>query len=294
MTSAGVTSAPSDDDLVLDEADVRAVVRLLGDVIVSRQDLAGVKRQLMTGICALINADAWTWSLGCRAEPGQQPVYLGIAYGGFDEARYARLLLAASHPDMAWTSEKLLTEMRRRNAHVTRLRQHIVDEATFVASGVDRHLREADVGPFVFSLRPIDERAVSTISVFRRKDSAPFTEREARIAHVLLSELPWLHEAGWPLDRGASVPRLSPRLRLVLNLLLDGRSRKEMASSLSLSEYTIAQYQQAVYQHFGVHSHATLLKRFRMGDGGDRHSEDAHVPATAAETRPGSIPHLWE
>lgn len=294
MSCDVVPPAPSTDDLVLDEVDVRAVVRLLGDVIVSRQDLAGIKRQLMAGICALINADAWTWSLGCRAEPGEQPVYLGIAYGGFDEARYARLLLAAAHPDMAWTSEKLLTEMRRRNGHITRLRQNIVDEATFVGSGVDRHLREADIGPFVFSLRPIDDHAVSTISLYRRKEAAPFTGREARIAHVLLSELPWLHEAGWPSDRGASVPRLSPRLRLVLNLLLDGRSRKEMASSLSLSEYTIAQYQQAVYQHFGVHSHATLLRRFRMGDGGDRRSEPGPVPQAAPGPPLGDIPQLWE
>lgn len=267
---------------VLDEADVRAVVRLLGDVVVSRQDFASVKRQLMDGICALIGADAWAWSLGCRAEPGEQPVYLGIAYGGFDEERYARLLLAAAHPDMAWTSEKLLGEMRQRNAHVTRLREHVVDERAFVASGVDRHLREADVGPFIFSLRPIDDRAVSTISLFRRTDAQPFSAREARITHVLLSELPWLHEVGWPSDRGVSVPRLSPRLRLVLNLLLDGRSRKEMASSLSLSEYTVAQYQRAVYRHFDVHSHATLLSRFRMGDGGDRQMVQAHQPGKGA------------
>lgn len=90
------------------------------------------------------------------------------------------------------------------------------------------------------------------------------------MAHILLSELPWLHDEGWPQDRGASIPRLSPRLRIVLNLLLDGRTRKEMASSLSLSEHTIAQYQKAIYSHFGVNSQTTLLRRFQMGDGGHR------------------------
>lgn len=260
----------SESDGALAESDVRDIVRLLGDVIVSRQDFFSVKRRLVEGICALVKADAWTWSLGCLALPGEQPVYLGLVHGGFDEARYDRLLLAAGHPDMAWTSEKLLGEMRERGAHVTRLRQQVVDESTFVTSGVNAHLSAADIGPFIFSLRPIDERAVSTISIFRRKDDPPFSERESRIAHILLSELPWLHEQGWPIDRGVTVPRLSPRLRLVLNLLLDGRTRKEMAASLSLSEYTIAQYQRAVYRHFGVRSHATLLRRFQMGDGGDR------------------------
>ncbi|GLI23113.1 hypothetical protein XFLAVUS301_27870 [Xanthobacter flavus] len=262
-----LSCAPDD---LLSASDVRAIVRLLGDVIVSRADFSCVKRHLIDGISTLIGADCWTWSLGCLAEPGEQPVYLGLAHGGFDEARYGRLLLAAAHPDMAWTSAKLLGEMRAHNAHVTRTRQQIVDEATFIASGVGGHLADADIGPFIFSLRPIDERAVSTIALFRRRDAAPFSQREARIAHILLSELPWLHEQGWPSDRGASVPRLSPRLRLVLNLLLDGRTRKEIAVSLNLSEYTVAQYQRAVYRHFGVRSHATLLRRFQMGDGGDR------------------------
>jgi len=257
-----------DPDNLLAESDVRDIVKLLGDVLVLRQDFSSVKRHLVEGICTLVKADAWTWSLGCLVEPGEQPVYLGFAHGGFDEARYARLLLAAGHPDMAWTSEKLLGEMRQRSEHVTRIRQQIVEESTFIASGVNAYLCDADIGPFIFSLRPIDKRAVSTISIFRRKDDLPFSEREARIAHILLSELPWLHEQGWPTDRGATVPRLSPRLRLVLNLLLDGRTRKEMAASLSLSEYTIAQYQSAVYRHFGVRSHATLLRRFQMG--GDR------------------------
>lgn len=259
-----------DPGMALPESDVRAIVRLLGEVITSRQDFAGTKRQLVEGICALIDADAWTWSLGCAAEPGEQPIYLGFAHGGFDDARYAKLLLSAGHPDMAWTSEKLLSEMRQRGGHVTRIRQQVVEEATFADSGVNVYLRDADIGPFIFSLRPIDERSVSTISLFRRKDAEPFTDRESRIAHILLSELPWLHERGWPEDRGESVPRLSPRLRLVLNLLLDGRTRKEMAASLALSEHTIAQYQKAIYNHFGVNSHTTLLRRFQMGDGGDR------------------------
>lgn len=261
---------PRDCDAVLSERDVREIVRLLGDVVLARGDFAATKRQLAEGICRLIGAEAWTWSLGCIAEPGEQPVYLGMAQGGFDEARYASLILAAGHPDMAWASEKLLREMRQRSTHVTRMRQQIVDEATFAASGVNAYLREADIGPFIFSLRPIDARSISTISLFRGRDDPPFSERETRIAHVLLSELSWLHEQGWPTDRGASVPRLSPRLRLVLNLLLDGRSRKEIALDLQLSEYTIAQYQRSVYRHFGVGSQTSLLRRFRMGDGGDR------------------------
>jgi len=261
---------PADTGPVLAEADVRAIVRLLGDIIATGQDHAGAKRQLLEGVCGLVDADAWTWSLGRIVEPGEQPVYIGMAHGGLDAARYSHLVLAASHSDMAWTSEKLLAEMRERGSQVTRRRQQVVDEAAFAASGVDASLADADIGPFIFSLRPIEGRAVSTIAIFRRRHDPPFSERETRIAHILLSELSWLHEQGWPTDRGATVPHLSPRQRTVLNLLLDGRTRKEMAGSLSLSLHTVAQYQKAIYRHFGVRSHATLIRRFQMGNGGDR------------------------
>lgn len=259
-----ISGEPFDPSGILTDSDVRNIVKLLGDTIVSRQDFASVKRLLVEGICRLIDADAWAWSLGCHTQPGEQPVYLGMAHGGFDGQRYAHLALAAGHPDMAWTSEKILAEMRDTASHITRLRQQIVDESTFAASGVNDYLCKADIGPFIFSLRPIDGQSVSTVCFYRRHHARPFSERESRIAHILLSELPWLHEAGWPTDRGASVPRLTLRLRLVLNLLLDGRTRKEIAAHLSLSPYTVAQYQKVIYRHFGVNSHMTLLKQFQM------------------------------
>lgn len=68
----------------------------------------------------------------------------------------------------------------------------------------------------------------------------------------------------------ASVPNLSSQRLLVLNLLLEGRTRKEIAATLSLSVNTVATYQKSIYLHFGVNSHASLMHRFHHGDGGDR------------------------
>lgn len=255
---------------VLAEKDVRALVRLLGDVAGSRRDVNGMKRMLMDGLSVLIRADSWLWCLGCEMEPGQQPAYLSMSHGGFDEARYAHMLSAASHPGMAEISISLLTEMRRKQSHVTRLREQVASDQQFFASGIYPHMEAADIGSFILSLRPLDERSVSVIGIYRRREAPAFSERESRMAHIILTEVSWLHELGWPEDRGASVPRLSPRLRLVLNLLLDGRSRKAIAAHLSLSENTVAGYQKALYSLFGVSSQAALMRRFQLGDGGDR------------------------
>ncbi|MEO6846911.1 MAG: LuxR C-terminal-related transcriptional regulator [Chthoniobacterales bacterium] len=254
---------------VLDEVDVRAIVRLLAGLYTAKGNHTSMKRQLMNGLCEMIKADSWAWSLGQELHPGSQPVYVSMFHGGFDEARYSHLLCGISDPDMARISESLLMEMQQKNGHVTRIHQQFTDEKEFRESGIYPHLCAADIGPFLISLRPIDSKSVSTIAIYRRLKDANFTEREARIAHIILTEVAWLHEQGWPEDRGVTVPRLSPRERLILNMLLDGRARKEIADCLGLSENTVSGYQKSIYRHFKVNSHATLMRRFQLGDGGD-------------------------
>jgi len=253
----------------LNEADVRAVVRLLGDVATSRDELAARKRRLMEGLCDLTQADSWAWSLGCGLEPGKQPTYLSMSHG-FDQERFARLICAAGHPDMARQSAMLLGEMQERKSHLTRRHQQFLDRRDYEASGIYPLMREADLGPFLVSLRPIGSDSFSTIVVYRRFGQPDFSERESRIAHIVLTEVPGLHEHGWPQDRGATVPQLTPRARVVLNLLLDGRGRKDIARHLGVAENTVAGYQKAIYRHFQVNSHAGLMRRFQTGDGGDR------------------------
>lgn len=255
---------------LLDGADVRGIVRLLGEVAASRLDHAGMKRLLMNGLGDLIGADAWMWTLGCKLEEGEQPIYLSAHHGGFEPDRYARFLTAAHHPDMGWLTASIIAEMRSASAHVTRIRQRMASDEDFRSSAAFAYWREADIGPLILSLRPIDPQSVSSIGLYRRKDDKEFSEREARIAHVVLSEVPWLHEMGWPEDRGATVPKLSSKLRLVLNMLLDGRSAKDIASHLAISGNTVSGYKKEVYRHFRVNSHADLLRRFQQGDGGDR------------------------
>lgn len=261
---------PFDPQATLTETDVRAMVRLVGEVVASRHDHAEMKRMLMDGLGKLVHADAWVWCLGCEMEAGKMPVYLSMAHGGFDEKRYAGMLRAAAHPDLTWISETMIRDMREKNSQVTRLREQLAEKDALAVAGISTHMKEADIGPFLIVMRPIDERSVSTLGLYRRATEPPFTDRECRMAHIVLSEVPWLHEQGWPEDRGATVPKLSPRRMLVLNMLLEGKNRKHIASSLSLSAHTVASHQKVIYSHFGVNSQSGLMHRFRQGDGGDR------------------------
>ncbi len=68
-------------DSSLAEADVRAIVRLLGRVIASPDGLKEKRRMLMDGLCHLVNASSWAW---CMAEfdPDKPPSFIGSGHGG--------------------------------------------------------------------------------------------------------------------------------------------------------------------------------------------------------------------
>ena len=51
--------------------------------------------------------------------------------------------------------------------------------------------------------------------------------------------------------------------------MIEGWSRKQVAHQLGLAENTVHGYVKEIYRHYGVHSHAELVKRFSKGDGGD-------------------------
>ena len=253
----------------LSEPEVRAVVRILGEVAASRDDHAAKKRQLMDGLCQIVGADFWVWALGAAVEPGQPPIYTSMLTGGFEPAQFGRLLKALEHPDMAAMTEPFARLLAQKRCHLTRSRQQIVPVGVIESLPVWQLWNEADIGPILLSFRPLHDGGLSCIALYRRTTGQLFSERESRIAHIVLSEVPWLHLQGWPDDRGATVPQLTPRQRIVLNLLVSGRSRKGIAAQLGISEHTANDHVKAVFRHFHVNSQTQLASRFLQGDGGD-------------------------
>ena len=253
----------------LDEQDVRKIVRLVGEVAAHPGGHAEKKRYLIEGLCQLVDADAWIWGLSCQREPDQPQVYVSLLKGGLTEEEFVKFLQAVEHPEMIEFASKFFIELKQSKTHLTRLRCQITDEARFHNSEAQAAWKKADLGPTILSLRPLDDQSSSAVGVYRHFDRPHFTPRESRIVHIVLSEVPWLHQQGWPDDRGISVPTLSRRERLTLNLLTLGESHKQIAARMNISPNTLHGYIKAIYRHFGVNSQAELMSRFYQGNGHD-------------------------
>lgn len=251
-----------DPDAQIDEADVRAMVRLLGDVIALHGGHREKKTHLMDGLCRLVGADAWVWTLACRIEPGGPQTYAGLMHGGFTAPRFARFVEAVEHPDMGEATKCFFAEVERTCRQTTMLRHEIDPGEIALKSDVSQIWAAADIGSLIMSTRPYDDGSQSGIGLYRNLLREPFTQRQKMIVHTVMDEVGWLHLTGWPDDRAATVPQLSPRQRMVLNLLLDGMSRKQVSIHLGITENTVSAYARQVYQHFGVHSHQELFRKF--------------------------------
>jgi len=249
----------------ISEPDVRAMVRLLGQTVAAEGGHQEKKRFLMDGLCQLIDADCWLWTLGCQINPGEAQVYVNFTHGGFDESRYAATLQALSHPAMGAAVETFYAAIASEPRPLTMLRDEVDPQGIAYGDGPAQLWEQADIGPLIMSGYPLDEHSLSGVGLYRRFAAEPFTLREKQIAHIILKEVSWLHLSGWPEDRGATVPCLSPRQRTVLNLLLEGQARKQIASNLEIAENTVAGYAKEVYRHFGVNSQAELMHKFLSG-----------------------------
>ncbi len=245
------------------------MVRLIGEVAALPGGHAEKKRYLMAGLCQLIGADSWVWGLSCHRDPSQPEMNVSIMRGGFTDETFATFLQALEHPEMVSFASKFFTELKEKNVHLTRLRDQITDDAVFERSQAAVLWKAADIGSLMLSHRPLDNRSCSALGIYRRHARTKFTLRESRIAHIVLTEVAWLHELGWPEDRGVHVPSLSRRARLALNLLIAGSSHKLIAAQMGISPHTLRDYIKAVYRHFDVHSHAELMRRFFQGNGQD-------------------------
>lgn len=248
------------------EQDARALIHLLGEAAALEGGHPQVKRFIMNGLCELIGADAWVWTLACQIAPGQPQTYVGFSHDGFDEARFACLLSAVEHKDMAEAVKTMYLEMASTLSHTTMLLEEIDPNEVAKNGEVDQLWKRADIGPVILSGYPLDARSVSMIGVYRRYDDVAFTSREKQIVHIILNDVPWLHQMGWPEDRGATVPRLQPRQRITLNLLMEGLQRKVIADKMQISENTVAGYARDVFAHFDVNSQVELMRKFYGSD----------------------------
>jgi DNA-binding CsgD family transcriptional regulator len=214
------------------EPDVRAIIRLLGEVSVLAGDLSHKKRHLLSRLCHLIEGDRWSWTLDRRDEKSRRPSGSNRMSGG-------RAVASLPENSLSLALSPRFSE----------------DPGSDLAWGTGRTITACQIG----------DETISSIHIVRKKGRPPFSPRDLKIARIILSEITWLHEPGASPGARRMEKNLPPRQRATLVHLIDGLSRPAIAKRLGISTHTLHGYIKDIYKHYRVNSRAELVKKFTLG-----------------------------
>ena len=218
----------------------------------------------MERLCQLVEADAWY----CGFCDGVFPTPAALApgmYGGMSEDGFSRFSQAYCHPEMQVLVGPFFREAAEVGMPATKSFQKIVPNMVFEKSRAFANWNDHRLFPACLSVTPLADGTYSYLLFLCRGEARYFDDRQAHIVHALVTEMEWVHAR---LEQGDNrVVALSPRLRVIHEMLVQGLSRKCIARKLGLSLHTVNGYVKVTYQHFGVRSHAELIHRSFRGNG---------------------------
>ena len=261
------------DEITLTQDDAGWAVRLLADALAPDDDRDAARRRLLDGLGHRIASDGWVWWRS-RIPLNAQPVNLDFLYGGglrggqlacVSERMLRALGVGCEHD---WFDEQVA-----RGAFFTATRPQMVDDAAWQRDPTLARVRAAGLDEVLYSWVPLPDGQRGTVwsgaCFFRALDRPAFDPGAGRLVHLVMSECGRLHADGVNLTVEPALTRLTPKQRLVLMQLLDGRRVPEAAAQIGLSVHTVNDHIKAIYRHFEVQSRAELMSRFVESDDGD-------------------------
>ncbi len=254
------------------QEDTLAIINLLGETAGLDADLITRKRFLMAGLGRLIGSDGWLWSMTRADLVKGQPVSAGVIYDDLTESQFAGWVEASQIAKLPPPEDLPLSQELQKGKHFTRTRDQLVpDEKWYSHPTIEKYRLQRGIDDFLYSIYPLGEQGdcCSAIGLFRKVGRPKFSSRQRRIVHILLGSVPWLHEAGFPNAPARELLQLTPRKRMVLVHLLNGKRRSEIAKLLSISEESVKTHTSEILHHFGTRDQVALMSRFLSGDGGD-------------------------
>lgn len=254
----------------LSEADIRAIVRLLGEVAAIQTGHIDQKRHLLGGVMKLVDGDVWVWSQGFAGNLDRPPAAIQLIDEGWRDPQqriwFYRAISEEKHVHIGQARFADVVSTQPRHQTVLNVQLHSPKELENSAN-YQLLYRHCGLSAYILSYYPVSTVGhFSGIGIHRFRGKPDFTERDRRIVHLITSEIDWLHRSGVPESPAPSAVPLSQRQRQVLFFLLAGDSIRQVATKLELSTHTVNDYVKAIHKHYDVRSRGELLAKF-LGTG---------------------------
>jgi DNA-binding CsgD family transcriptional regulator len=253
--------------------EVSDVIRLVREVCDLWDDPKAWREHLLHGACRLLNGHVGIMVADYESDRGWFGSMTVTAVVGLPTQMQSLVQPAMSQVNQRQiddVSENLFPAMgeywedMQRQGWVTSALSQICDQSLYHSSPWYQNFRkEIDCDDNVASIRVVDlPQRPEAISIDRPHGAPAFGEREVTLLKLLHDEIAPLVGVRLATEVHLSRDGLSKRLRETLNLLLEGQSEKQVASSLGLGQRTVHDYVTRLYEHFRVSSRPELLAYF--------------------------------
>jgi DNA-binding CsgD family transcriptional regulator len=253
---------------VLELADIRALLRLLGEVRELGQSPQAWRAHLATELAQLCNARAVVSSELSPRQPRSAAEASAIGAGS---CQAAAMPLALAHAGVGPNAEQFLRDViwydHATDSTLNRLlslygktfirsRAELSEDRSWYQSPLaNERFRRHDCDDFIIAMCAVPSAgAICSLELLRPWGAQPFGQRERLLVQLVQEELARDFQASLTLSL-----KLSPRQRQVLSLLRRGLSEKEVAAELDVSPHTVHDYVKALYRAHGVRSRGELL-----------------------------------
>ena len=256
-------------DLTL--ADISGVIRLVREVCDRWDDPSAWREHLLRGACALMDANVGmmlTEHHGKMYHFGELSVTSVVGLEGPQRALVQPSIVRQMQDrDYQDVSENFLPGLSRlyesfmKQGWVTVRREEMADDQTYYSAPHYRDFRKhLDCDDYVVSIRMVDlPRRPEGIQVDRPHGAERFGAREVALLKLIHDEIAPLVGVRLATEEHLCRDGLSRRLRQTLELLLEGKSEKEVAREMELSGKTVHEYVGMIYKHFQVSSRGELM-----------------------------------
>lgn len=250
--------------------DLKRVIQVLAGLAAhSTLEPRARKLRLVEGLCEIIQADIYMWTQ-IVLDSNSRPSAMSVIDGGWKSPQQRTEFFEFIMSSLAAATEvKLFQRLGTAKFFIGPLTD-LVSPNDLAFKGC----RDLGIDPGLLGCYRVSKNLMCGVGIHRHYPPTassssptppPMSNREAQIAHLLLADVDALHTDGTDSPVTNRLTDLTERQRTVLLLLLGGESRKQIARQLKLSEYTVADYIQALYRIFNVFSRAELMSLFLSG-----------------------------
>lgn len=232
---------------------MRALLRIAGEgreLALAGQD---PREHVLRGLARAVDASVGVICVGEIVEDLCPRLAEVVSYGWRTETEESRLIgYYLEHPP---SIDPLVTSVLRDGAELVTKNSGEAQACPYI--DYDLH-RQASVDASMVSIRRLSDGMKRLIVLKRARGEKPFEDEDCEAVDVFRAEYEDL------LGAMNDAPKLSPRERETLDLLLTGQPEKLIAASMGLSIHTTHDHVKAVYRKLGVRSRAELMAAGRQ------------------------------